>query len=181
MPFVLLLSFPCFLFFFLRNWLFLCSKVAVSIENNIRILGSRTLCFSLSSLLNGALMMTRRSLEGALKCALRDFRREEASSVDKINCQSLIDIRNNTLNKVQSSVNSAAPINQAGKKQLYAPPLTFAICADLKGKMRSGSEREWEEVGLFNYRRRWESSAVKISDPKIVWETVGQLTWSRAG
>ena len=36
-----------------------------------------TLCFSLSSLLNGALMMVRRTLEGALKCALRDFRREE--------------------------------------------------------------------------------------------------------
>lgn len=26
-------------------------------------------------------MMTRRSLEGALKCALRDFRREEAIAV----------------------------------------------------------------------------------------------------
>lgn len=34
--------------------------------------------FSRSSLLRGALMITRRSLEGALKCALRDFRREEA-------------------------------------------------------------------------------------------------------
>lgn len=49
----------------------------------VRILGSHTLCFSLSSLLNGALMMTRRSLEGALKCALRDFRREEAISISK--------------------------------------------------------------------------------------------------
>jgi hypothetical protein len=28
-------------------------------------------------LLNGALMIVRRTLEGALKCALRDFRREE--------------------------------------------------------------------------------------------------------
>lgn len=28
-------------------------------------------------------MMTRRSLEGALKCALRDFRREEASPIVK--------------------------------------------------------------------------------------------------
>ena len=36
-----------------------------------------TLCFSRSSLLRGALIMTRRTLEGALKCALRDFLREE--------------------------------------------------------------------------------------------------------
>lgn len=43
----------------------------------------RTLCFSRSSLLRGALMMTRRSLEGALKCALRDFRREEAIANEK--------------------------------------------------------------------------------------------------
>jgi hypothetical protein len=36
-----------------------------------------TLCFSLSSLLNGALMIVRRTLEGAPKCALRDFLRDE--------------------------------------------------------------------------------------------------------
>lgn len=34
--------------------------------------------FSLSSLETGALRMTRRSLEGAWKCALRDLLREEA-------------------------------------------------------------------------------------------------------
>jgi hypothetical protein len=39
--------------------------------------GAPTLCFSRSSLLKGALMITRRLPEGALKCALRDFRREE--------------------------------------------------------------------------------------------------------
>lgn len=37
----------------------------------------RTLCFSRSSLFRGALMITRRWLEGALKWALRDFLREE--------------------------------------------------------------------------------------------------------
>jgi len=37
----------------------------------------RTLCFSRSSLLRGALMMVRRTLEGAVKCALRDLRREQ--------------------------------------------------------------------------------------------------------
>lgn len=36
-----------------------------------------TLYFSRSSLLRGALMMLRRTLEGASKCALRDLRREE--------------------------------------------------------------------------------------------------------
>jgi len=36
-----------------------------------------TLYFSRSSLLRGALMMLRRMLEGASKCALRDLRREE--------------------------------------------------------------------------------------------------------
>ena len=36
-----------------------------------------TLCFSRSSLLRGALMITRRTLDGAPKCALRDFLREE--------------------------------------------------------------------------------------------------------
>lgn len=36
-----------------------------------------TLCFSRSSLLNGALMIVRRTLEGASKCALRDFLLEE--------------------------------------------------------------------------------------------------------
>ena len=44
----------------------------------MRCVGSMlTLCFSRSSLLRGALIMTRRTLEGALKCALRDFLREE--------------------------------------------------------------------------------------------------------
>ena len=38
---------------------------------------NRTLCFSRSSLLRGALMMVRRTLEGAEKCALRDFLLEE--------------------------------------------------------------------------------------------------------
>jgi hypothetical protein len=38
---------------------------------------SHTLCFSLSSLLNGALIIVRRTLEGALKCDLRDFLLEE--------------------------------------------------------------------------------------------------------
>lgn len=37
----------------------------------------RTLCFSRSSLLRGALMMVRRTLEGAVKWALRDLRREQ--------------------------------------------------------------------------------------------------------
>ncbi len=39
--------------------------------------GGGTLCFSRSSLLRGALIITRRTLEGAVKCALRDFLREE--------------------------------------------------------------------------------------------------------
>jgi hypothetical protein len=42
---------------------------------------NRTLCFSRSSLLKGALIIVRRWLEGAEKCALRDFRREVASAV----------------------------------------------------------------------------------------------------
>lgn len=37
----------------------------------------RTLYFSRRSLFKGALMMTRRTLEGAVKWALRDLRREE--------------------------------------------------------------------------------------------------------
>ena len=37
----------------------------------------RTLCFSRNSLFKGALIITRRTLDGALKCALRDFLREE--------------------------------------------------------------------------------------------------------
>lgn len=41
---------------------------------------ARTLYFSRSSLLNGALMITRRTLDGAEKCALRDFRLEEWTS-----------------------------------------------------------------------------------------------------
>lgn len=40
-----------------------------------------TLYFSRSSLLRGALMMLRRTLEGASKCALRDLRREEWRAV----------------------------------------------------------------------------------------------------
>lgn len=43
--------------------------------------GGCTLCFSRSSLLRGALIITRRTLEGALKCALRDFLREEWRAV----------------------------------------------------------------------------------------------------
>jgi hypothetical protein len=39
-----------------------------------------TLYFSRSSLLSGALMMSRRTLEGALKCALRDLRLEDETS-----------------------------------------------------------------------------------------------------
>lgn len=39
---------------------------------------THTLYFSRSSLLRGALMMVRRTLEGAPKCALRDFLLEEA-------------------------------------------------------------------------------------------------------
>ena len=50
--------------------------------------GESTLCFSRSSLLRGALMMTRRTLEGALKCALRDLRREECSAKERM-CQSI--------------------------------------------------------------------------------------------
>ncbi len=37
----------------------------------------RTLCFSRRSLFRGALIITRRTLDGALKWALRDFLREE--------------------------------------------------------------------------------------------------------
>lgn len=37
-----------------------------------------TLCFSLSSLLRGALIMFRRAEDGAEKCALRDLRLDEA-------------------------------------------------------------------------------------------------------
>lgn len=44
--------------------------------------------FSLSSLETGALRMTRRSLEGAWKCALRDLLREEAiPGVDTISIE----------------------------------------------------------------------------------------------
>lgn len=39
--------------------------------------GGLTLCFSRRSLLKGALIITRRTLDGALKCAFRDFLREE--------------------------------------------------------------------------------------------------------
>ena len=43
------------------------------------------MCFSRSSLLRGALIITRRTLDGALKCAFRDFLREECSAVSKTN------------------------------------------------------------------------------------------------
>lgn len=39
--------------------------------------------FSRSSLERGALMMLRRTLEGASKCALRDLRREEWRAVER--------------------------------------------------------------------------------------------------
>lgn len=42
----------------------------------------RTLCFSRNSLFKGALIITRRTLDGALKCALRDFLRDEERAVD---------------------------------------------------------------------------------------------------
>jgi len=45
------------------------------------LLESHTLYFSRSSLLRGALMMVRRTLEGAEKCALRDFLLEEDRAV----------------------------------------------------------------------------------------------------
>lgn len=44
-----------------------------------------TLYFSRSSLLRGALMMLRRTLEGALKCALRDLRLEEWMAAEHVN------------------------------------------------------------------------------------------------
>lgn len=50
-------------------------------EKQRRMREGRTLCFSRSSLLRGALMMTRRTLDGALKWALRDFLREEWRAV----------------------------------------------------------------------------------------------------
>lgn len=43
-----------------------------------------TLCFSLSSLLRGALIITLRTLDGALKCAFRDFLREEWRAGSKV-------------------------------------------------------------------------------------------------
>lgn len=50
----------------------------------------RTLYFSRSSLLNGALMMVRRTLEGAVKCALRDFRLEEWRAIANIYVSTLL-------------------------------------------------------------------------------------------
>lgn len=50
---------------------------------NMTIMG-RTLYFSRSSLLSGALMMLRRTLEGASKCALRDLRREEWRAAESV-------------------------------------------------------------------------------------------------
>lgn len=57
-----------------------CSGVVCDL---VMLKNQRTLCFSRSSLLKGALMMVRRSLEGALKCALRDFRREQAIAISE--------------------------------------------------------------------------------------------------
>ena len=56
-------------------------KLALSYHFIACIAGKRTLYFSRSSLLRGALMIVRRTLEGALKCALRDFLREEAIAI----------------------------------------------------------------------------------------------------
>lgn len=47
---------------------------------NPNLVREPTLYFSRSSLLSGALMMTRRTLEGAEKCALRALRREEETA-----------------------------------------------------------------------------------------------------
>lgn len=49
--------------------------IAVNMERAVKL--NHTLCLSRSSLLRGALMMVRRTPEGALKCAFRDFLREE--------------------------------------------------------------------------------------------------------
>ena len=68
----------------------------------------RTLCFSRSSLLRGALMMTRRSLEGALKCALRDFRREEAIARKKAS-QYFIHIINSVYHHHHTTHSSPVP------------------------------------------------------------------------
>lgn len=40
------------------------------------------MCFSRNSLLNGAAIIVRRTLDGALKWALRDLRLEEATAVN---------------------------------------------------------------------------------------------------
>lgn len=57
----------------LRRELASCSGASRSLGRGKR----HTLYFSRSSLLRGALMMVRRTLEGAEKCALRDLRLEE--------------------------------------------------------------------------------------------------------
>lgn len=46
-------------------------------SSSLRIGIDRTLCFSLNSLLKGALIMTLRTLEGAPKCAFLDLRLDE--------------------------------------------------------------------------------------------------------
>lgn len=52
-------------------------KVSVRVCLRRGLSTGRTLYFSRSSLLKGALMIVRLTLEGALKCALRDFLLEE--------------------------------------------------------------------------------------------------------
>ena len=61
------------------------AKIIVWLPLNRRRLTRLTLCFSRNSLLSGALMMVLLVLEGAPKWALRDFRREDAST--RITCQ----------------------------------------------------------------------------------------------
>lgn len=49
-----------------------------------------TLCFSRSSLLRGELIITRRTLDGASKWALRAFLREEWRAVERVSA-SMVD------------------------------------------------------------------------------------------
>jgi hypothetical protein len=61
----------------------MCEWVNSTVRFNLRwACRQHTLYFSRSSLLRGALMMLRRMLEGALKCALRDLRLEDEMSID---------------------------------------------------------------------------------------------------
>ena len=55
-------------------------RSASTLSLNPILVRKPTLYFSRSSLLSGALMMTRRTLEGAEKCALRALRREEETA-----------------------------------------------------------------------------------------------------